>query len=732
MLPLVVQVRDRDLKRRGVLSDEDLTDFQLFPAKNDVGTWSLKLPHLVRSESGKWVRHRLGQVLATPGAGISVALPGGRRFSGPMLTPEFEETTSDPGGTWTYTGVSDLIVLADRAAFPNPAIADAQASSASRAYDVRTGKAESLMLQFVGANIGPTATAERRDSRITLAADLGRGTARTKSVRFASLLELCQELAAIDGLLFDLVQVDEKLEFRVSTPADLTGTVRMDIASDQLASAKFSFSPPAATRVIVLGQGEADQRVIRTRTTTPAQEASEAWGRVIERIVDQRQTNSVDEMDAAGDEILTTDGTEIQSLEVTPSDVNARQLGTKWWIGDLVTVNAAGVAVKADIAKVRVSVGPDGIFAGATVGDPIGFDADRVTNARIGSVESRVSSLERNGQSVSWASVVDKPATFPASWATLLDKPTDLPTSPSVYGGSETVFHDVLGGVPGSISGPFVIQTPITHTNQMVRVKIEGYDYSTGTNDLDLNLTFYAYQPDGNFYSNGVTSIGNREVSVKLARNSAGKIAIIVSPVGPSFSILRFSVPSVHIGHTLAPADWGKNWSFSTPASLTGYVNVTDVAMRQLSAIPVGTISQYAGAAAPAGYVFANGQPLSTTTYAALFAAIGYTYGGSGATFNVPNLSGRVPVGIDSTQTEFNTRGKIGGAKTHTLTTAEMPSHTHSYNNTFNASNAVFNVAGGTGMDNRFTNLETSGATGGGGAHNNLQPYIALNYIIKT
>jgi hypothetical protein len=398
MLPIVVQVRDRTLARVGVLAEEDLADLQIFPVKNDVGTWQLKLPHLVRDSSGAMVRHKLGEVLATPGAGIIVSLPGGRTFSGPMLTPKFDASTSDPGGSWTYTGVSDLIVLADRLAFPDPSVADAQASSTSSAYDVRTGPAESLMHAYVAANIGAGAPAPRKDSRISAATDLGRGGTRTKSARFQTLLSLLQELAITDGLTFDVAQRDSSLEFAVSEPSDLTASVRMDIQSDQLASTTFSFSAPAVTEAIVLASGEGDARVIRTRTNTAAQTAATQWGRRIERVLDQRQTDDTAEIDAAGDELLATDGTEIQSVDVTPSDVNAQQLGLKWWLGDLVTVNVAGVPVQADIAKIRISISKDGIYAGATVGDPIGFSAEAVTNSRVGAVESRVSSLERTAE----------------------------------------------------------------------------------------------------------------------------------------------------------------------------------------------------------------------------------------------------------------------------------------------------------------------------------------------
>jgi microcystin-dependent protein len=165
---------------------------------------------------------------------------------------------------------------------------------------------------------------------------------------------------------------------------------------------------------------------------------------------------------------------------------------------------------------------------------------------------------------------------------------------------------------------------------------------------------------------------------------------------------------------------------------------------------PAGVISQFAGSTAPTGYLLCTGQSVSTTTYADLFAVIGYTYGGSGSSFTIPNLQGRIPVGRDAAQTEFDVLGEAGGAKTHTLTTAEMPSHTHVQNahahtfanDFFNHAASAFGINGQvykaqtSPLQNRTITVDSTTATnqntGGGGAHNNLQPYIVVNYIIKT
>jgi microcystin-dependent protein len=94
--------------------------------------------------------------------------------------------------------------------------------------------------------------------------------------------------------------------------------------------------------------------------------------------------------------------------------------------------------------------------------------------------------------------------------------------------------------------------------------------------------------------------------------------------------------------------------------------------------VAVGMLADFPKLPLPAGWLHANGDIRNIVDEPDLAAYLGTTYGGNGTTtYGLPSYSGRVRVGIDAGQTEFDTVGETGGAKTHTLTTSEMPVHTH-------------------------------------------------------
>lgn len=154
------------------------------------------------------------------------------------------------------------------------------------------------------------------------------------------------------------------------------------------------------------------------------------------------------------------------------------------------------------------------------------------------------------------------------------------------------------------------------------------------------------------------------------------------------------------------------------------------------SDIPVGSIYEFGGSAAPDGYLICNGSAISRTDYSELFAVIGTSYGsGDGSTtFNLPDLRSRVPIGLDSRDSDFDILGETGGEKTHTLSVNEIPSHSHDL--VYVKSNSTpLNYAGVSGFNPNNTGVGTKENAvenaGGGQAHNNVQPYQVVNYIIK-
>jgi microcystin-dependent protein len=189
----------------------------------------------------------------------------------------------------------------------------------------------------------------------------------------------------------------------------------------------------------------------------------------------------------------------------------------------------------------------------------------------------------------------------------------------------------------------------------------------------------------------------------------------------------------------------------------------------------IGEIRIFAGNFAPVGWFICQGQTLPITSYQALFAVIGTTYGGNGTTnFQLPNLQGRVVlgVGISPVSGKSYSEGSVGGAETVTLTVAQMPSHTHvatftpgtaggtlkasaaQANTTSPNGNYLANGTDTTGQNPNYENYVTSAAAGtlsnvagltvtGTGTVTNantgsstptpiMPPFLVLNYIIAV
>lgn len=175
------------------------------------------------------------------------------------------------------------------------------------------------------------------------------------------------------------------------------------------------------------------------------------------------------------------------------------------------------------------------------------------------------------------------------------------------------------------------------------------------------------------------------------------------------------------------------------------------------SGAPTGSITIWTTDTAPTGYLLCYGQAVSRTTYADLFAVVSTVYGtGDGSTtFNVPDMRGRIPLGQDDmggssanrvVAAAADTLGSSGGAETHTLTEAELAAHNHPFKvrteagdtgwadptNKSLGRSSTGNIAYSSAVPGTTISDPTIGDAGSGNAHNNMQPYITLNYIIKT
>jgi len=181
------------------------------------------------------------------------------------------------------------------------------------------------------------------------------------------------------------------------------------------------------------------------------------------------------------------------------------------------------------------------------------------------------------------------------------------------------------------------------------------------------------------------------------------------------------------------------------PADITGLTSF----IAGLLIVPTGAVIPFAGSATPTGWLVCDGSSISRTTYAALFDTLGTVWGaGDGVTtFNLPDARSNMVMG----RSDSHLLGSTGGEATHTLTANETPVHSHGIDGAWPFGNGLqeavtASLAGGpfpiTGnrawnggsplADSTLNTTRPSPTTGGGAAHNNLPPFIAMNFIIKT
>lgn len=378
-----VEVRDASLARVGQLLGADLVGAKFILRFNNVGSWTIKLPN----------GSAVGDLLRTPGYGILVSGPSGVIMSGPTVSAKLSQTDDDPLGEWTIEGVDDSVILSDRLAYPTPASADVTAQT--DAYDVRSGAAETVLKEYVSANLvdGP---ASRVVNGLVVAADEARGNTVLATARFDMLQELFYGLAQTGELGYSIIQVDDELVFDVYEPSDVSAFVRMDVDNGLLSSSEYVYTAPALTRAIVGGPGEAVERLFYEGTTAESTTAESGWARRIERFVDARGGNEAGALEQTADEALVDDGKTRVELAVTPSNSETMRYGVDWDLGDTVTVVVNELEATAVVTEVGIAIDSDGVYVLATVGTPVASTYEAKVIATQNDHEERIGSLERN------------------------------------------------------------------------------------------------------------------------------------------------------------------------------------------------------------------------------------------------------------------------------------------------------------------------------------------------
>lgn len=258
----------------------------------------------------------------------------------------------------TVSGWSDTTLPDDRLVAPNPAQSWAAQSTD---YDNRTGPAETVLLNYINANVGPGALASRRIAGLRVPASAGRGKTTTVKGRFDKVGTVLADVAESGGLHYDIAQDEDTLgpflQTTVRPVADLSANVRFGTAGSFTGAVigsdwSYTLERPTVTDAVVAGGGEGADRILVEKVDTTAEAT---WGRKIEQLIDQRQTTDTTELADAGTDAL-SDGANPVSVSFTVTDQPDVRYRRDWQVGDKVGVSVDGIDLTDVVREVTTTV----------------------------------------------------------------------------------------------------------------------------------------------------------------------------------------------------------------------------------------------------------------------------------------------------------------------------------------------------------------------------------------
>lgn len=377
-MSLSIDLRDVDRNRIG-----EIDDYQSLEAVlrfNNTSTWVLNLsPDLpllsnIDFKNDEEFHH-----------GIIVRYNDQVLFSGPITRSNHKREGSQE--TLILSGVDDSVWLDRRQAWPPLAWS-------ANAYDSRTQPEETLMHQYVDANVGPSAATDRRVPGLILGTDNGNGPTLSVKARFPVVSDLLREISLQgDGLGFEIVQVGTSLEFQTYEPVDRSDTIQFSVDYGNLAGFDNDKEAAEANYFVVGGGGEGTARTFRQNGNS----ASIAkYGR-IEQFVDRRDTTVNAELDQTITENI-TEKAEKRAISLSPTDTPNRTFGTHYGLGDTVAVITSLAIYEEVIREANFTATPEnGVVVKPVVGTPGATDPAVPTQEKEDQriIAKRLSNLER-------------------------------------------------------------------------------------------------------------------------------------------------------------------------------------------------------------------------------------------------------------------------------------------------------------------------------------------------